>query len=462
MTYQDIDFAALKAHARKLGHPLTNCDAELNTAGWATLHGIRSGARKAARATLDAIKGSESEEELAANEKRHEELMSLFDAVQAEIEDRDANGQREPLTHTQRGAPVPGDGEAPAYFDGAAPAYVGSRSGWSDREGREIRVLAPSDSFATRSRYDGPSLGAMLRAMVTGPRNDAERRALAEGTDSAGGYTVPDPLASHFIDRLRAASVTIRAGARTVPMTSDTLSIARLESDPDMGWRAENAAITESDPTFGRVAFQAHSLAGLVRCSRELLEDSVNVEAMLENAFVQATALAFDVGCLYGTGPGNNQPTGLGNISGIASVSMGNNGAALTNYDKIIDTIYELQLANAGDPSAMIYHPRTGAALAKLKDSQNNPLTVPEMVAKVPKLVTTSVPIDQTQGTSTDASSILTGDFKRMLIGLRNSLRIEILKERYADVHQYGFVAFMRGDMQVEHKAAFAKLVGIR
>ncbi len=33
----------------------------------------------------------------------------------------------------------------------------------------------------------GLSFGGFLRAMVTGPRNDAERRALSEGTDSAGG-----------------------------------------------------------------------------------------------------------------------------------------------------------------------------------------------------------------------------------------------------------------------------------
>ena len=37
--------------------------------------------------------------------------------------------------------------------------------------------------------------------------------------DSAGGYTVPEVLASRFIDRTRNAMVVMRAGAQTVPMT---------------------------------------------------------------------------------------------------------------------------------------------------------------------------------------------------------------------------------------------------
>jgi HK97 family phage major capsid protein len=47
------------------------------------------------------------------------------------------------------------------------------------------------------------------------------------------------------------------------------------------------------------------------------------------------------------------------------------------------------------------------------------------------------------------------------LIGLRSSLRIEVLKERYAEYHQYAFIAHMRGDVQLAHKASFCRLKGI-
>jgi HK97 family phage major capsid protein len=73
--------------------------------------------------------------------------------------------------------------------------------------------------------------GAVVRALALGDRRgltDFERRALSEGTDASGGFTVPEVLSGAYIDRVRHAMVTMRAGAVTVPMTSDTLHIARL------------------------------------------------------------------------------------------------------------------------------------------------------------------------------------------------------------------------------------------
>jgi hypothetical protein len=138
--------------------------------------------------------------------------------------------------------------------------------------------------------------------MITGPRNELERRALSEGTDSAGGFTVPDILMARWIDRLRTALVIVRAGAVTVPLTSDSVKIARLLADPTAAWRSENAAVAESDPTFEAVTFAPKSLDVFTKVSRELLEDSVNITEMLETAFVRSFAVEVDRVCLYGTG----------------------------------------------------------------------------------------------------------------------------------------------------------------
>ena len=66
----------------------------------------------------------------------------------------------------------------------------------------EVRVLGRGDSFRAwvEERSEHPRefgklrLGDCLRAMITGPRNELEKRVLAAGTDSAGGFTVPDIL----------------------------------------------------------------------------------------------------------------------------------------------------------------------------------------------------------------------------------------------------------------------------
>ena len=57
------------------------------------------------------------------------------------------------------------------------------------------------------------------------------------------GYTVPTVLSSQLIDALRAASVVRRAGAITVPLTSDNQSIAKVASEPVRDFRLEAAEL---------------------------------------------------------------------------------------------------------------------------------------------------------------------------------------------------------------------------
>lgn len=410
--------------------------------------------------------------ELAKLEKRHSEIMVKVEDLDAlmlahETQDRADLRQRvyelEGAVHStddeRRAArrPLPdgfGRGDTPGDWLDRRSAT----GGWVDKDGKPVRVLAPSETLSEK-RSDGLSLGDLVRAKIMGARTDDERRALSEGTDSAGGYTVPTPLAAEAIDRLRREAVVVRAGALTVPMDSATLSMARLEADPTVAWRAEGGSVGEGDATFGRVLFEAKSLAVLIKISRELAADSINLGAMIDKAVTSAMALEIDRVALFGSGS-SNQPTGVVNTSGINTVSMGTNGAALASYDKLIDAIYELHADNVM-PTAGIFAPRTKAALAKLKDANDNPLTVPEMVREVPLLATTGVPINQTQGTATTASSIIYGDFRQLMIGVREEISIRTFDQLYADTGQIALVAHARVDVQLAHAAAFCQLAGI-
>lgn len=409
-----------------------------------------------ARAALADIKANKDLAKADELDRRHDEIMRDFDLNQLDIDEERMNAGDEAARASRR----PGEsGEALGSDDAGASFWLGRRSSWQDQRGNPVRVLDRDERMADHSEAK-IGVGDVVRAMLTGARNDEEKRALSEGTDSAGGFTVPTPLARQFIDRMRARSVAIRAGAMTVPMESETLAIARLVSDPTVAWRAENAAIAEGDPTFDRVTFTAKSLAGGIRISRELAEDSINVGTMIENAFTQAMAEKLDYAAIYGDGL-SSAPTGVVNTSGINTVSMGTNGAALADYDKLIDAVYELQLDNAEDPTAMIMHPRTGAALAKLKDANDNPLTVPEMIARIPRLSTTSAPIDETEGTAENASSIVFGDYRQLMIGMRHQLEIRVFDQPYASTGQLYVMAWMRADIQLAQPKSFCALTGI-
>lgn len=401
----------------------------------------------------------------AEQESRAAAIVAELDALEPKIktaERLDALDRRA-ITTTALSAPA----EVRAFAHGpAAPVPAGFKGEvWRDREGRAVPVLAREDRMAAFAPADdaASALGfaGYLRALVNGATNDLERRVLGGAAIGTGGAIVPAPLAAGIIDLLRARTAAIQAGARVVPMTSATLAIARQTGDPAGAWRAENAAIAESDPAFDRVNLSAKSWAVRFNVSRELLEDGQNTDAMCRNILAQSAAIGLDRAILTGAGTAT-EPQGLANVAGLQSVVMAANGAPLAGWAPVLDAVRALELANAGTVSAMIANPRTARAIYGFADSTGQPLQAPPRIATVPTLTTTSLPVNETQGTATDCSSIYLGDFSEVLVGIRTDLQVTVLQERYADVGQIGFMAWMRADVAVARPAALARIRGIR
>ena len=105
-------------------------------------------------------------------------------------------------------------------------------------------------------------------------------------------------------------------------------------------------------------------------------------------------------------------------------------------------------------------HPRDAGDLAALSDTTNQPLNMPPVLSGVPMLTTTSIAADG--GSGSNESTIYVGNFSNLMIGMRNDIRIEIARERFADNHQYGFYAHMRFDVAVAHAKSFYTITGVQ
>lgn len=337
-------------------------------------------------------------------------------------------------------------------------------SGWHDlATGKPVNVFDSGQKMATTANYDREhvSVGDMIRAMVTGRGSDAVRGALSEGTDSSGGFLVPTPLSPEFIDQMRAKARVIQAGARTVQMDAETLGIVRTAGDPTPAWRAENAAIATSEPSFDRVELRARWLGVLVKSSRELIEDAPNAGDAIQQAITGALASELDRAALLGSGTAP-EPRGLVNTTDVHEVSMGTNGAALSGYSQLLEAVALTAAANAERPTAAILAPRTlFSGLSGLTASDGQPLMPPRVLAEIPLLDSSSVPIDEEHGTATNASRIVLGDFRQLLLGVRNEIRIEITRHAFAANHQIGIIAWVRTDVGVAQPKAFAQVTGI-
>jgi HK97 family phage major capsid protein len=340
--------------------------------------------------------------------------------------------------------------------------------------GEETRALAPNESFTEYLRErgdiredhsrDGLTFGSLVRAMVRGPRTEAEKFALAEGSDSAGGVSVPTDLLAEFIDALRPRARVIESGARTIPLSTEKTSVARITGYPTVEWRDENADVATSEPTFDKIEFTARSLACICVASRELIADSINADAALTQVLAKSVGDELDRVALLGSGVAP-EPKGISKYSGAGGpgvVSMGDNGGALTSYDALLDALLKIQAADADDSAlSAILNPREANALAKLKDSTDQPLRRPPALENVAFRTTTKLPLTEVQGSSNNASRIIVGDFSQCWVGIRLDARVEILRELYAGKYQLGFLVSLRADIAFAHLPRFAQIVGV-
>lgn len=355
------------------------------------------------------------------------------------------------------------------------PASVADPGG-VDRTAEASAVLQRGQSLRDWLRRSGrggadvgpaPRLGSLVRALATGNRrglSQAEMRLLAEGTGAEGGYTVPEIVGAEFLDRLRNRAVVFAAGAQTVPMTSDTLHLARVGQPDSVSpslsgpvWKTENDPITENSVTLERVTFTARTLPMLIRMSIELGEDSANIDAVVEQEMAAAMALELDRAALFGSGSAP-EPSGIRYQSGVNVESFG--GTEPTNYDFMVDAIGRLWGRNV-EPNARIMNAALATRIAKFKSgADDQPLRAPDVVTAVPAFRTEQVPM---LNTSPITTSMIVGDFSQLLIGLRTSFRLEV--SRVAgdsfDRLQIAVRAYLRADVQLAHPEAFDCTVDI-
>ena len=129
---------------------------------------------------------------------------------------------------------------------------------------------------------DAYNVGLWLKSTLLGDKNsrqllderEPEWRIQTEGLATAGGYTVPDPLSAAIIEVLNETSAAMQL-CDVIPMTSDTLSVPRVDSGQTVYYPGESSAITLSDLAFGQVVLTAVKRATLTQVSNELIADSV-------------------------------------------------------------------------------------------------------------------------------------------------------------------------------------------
>ena len=376
----------------------------------------RAKAWDAAKQFLDAKRGADgmlSEKDTATYDKMEQDVMNLGKEIerlerQAAIDAELSKATSTPLT----GKPGAKMGKDETEKTGrASDEYKGSF--WN-----AMRVKAPMPSVLN---------------------------ALQEGTDSEGGYLVPDEFERTLVEALEEENV-FRTLAHVIRTSSGDRKIPVVASKGSASWVDEEGAYQESDDVFSQVSIGAYKLGTMIKVSEELLADSVfDLEAYISKEFARRIGAREEESFFNGDGKG--KPLGILAAAGGAEVGVTAASATAITADEVIDLFYSLK-APYRKNAVWVLNDATVKQIRKLKDTTGQYLWQPSLVAGTPDTIL-GRPVKTSAFMPTAAAGAKTiafGDFKYYWIADRQGRTFKKLSELFAATGQVGFMGTQRVD----------------
>lgn len=269
--------------------------------------------------------------------------------------------------------------------------------------------------------------------------------ALQVGTDSEGGYLVPDEYERTLVQALEEENM-FRKLAKTINTSSGDRKIPVVVTKGTASWIDEEGAFTESDDTFGQVSIGAYKLGTMIKVSDELLADSVfDLESYIATEFARRIGNKEEEA--FFTGDGSGKPLGILAATGGAETGVTAASATAITADELIDLFYSLNSPYRKN-AVWVVNDSTVKAIRKLKDSQGQYLWQPSLTAGTPdtllgRPVMTSANMP---AIAAGAKTVAFGDFGYYWIADRQGRTFKRLGELYAPTGQVGFLGSQRVD----------------
>lgn len=269
--------------------------------------------------------------------------------------------------------------------------------------------------------------------------------ALQIGTDSEGGYLVPEEYENTLVEALEEENI-FRKLANVINTSSGDRKIPVVASKGSASWVDEEGTISDSDDAFSQVSIGAYKLGTLIKVSNELLNDSAfNLESYISKEFARRIGSKEEEA--FFTGNGTGKPIGIFNATGGAEIGVTTASSTSITADEVIDLFYSLK-APYRKKAVWILNDATVKAIRKLKDKNDNYLWQPALTAGTPDTIL-GRPVYTSSYVPTiaaGAKTIAFGDFSYYWIADRQGRIFKKLNELYAATDQTGFVATQRVD----------------
>lgn len=312
---------------------------------------------------------------------------------------------------------------------------TGKPGGRADADGGEDKTGRASDDYrknfwnAMRSKVPMPNV----------------TNALQIGTDSEGGYLVPDEYERTLVEALEEENI-FRQMAKVIKTSSGDRKIPVVASKGTASWIDEEGAYPESDDSFGQVSIGAYKLGTMIKVSEELLNDSVfDLQSYISREFARRIGAKEEEA--FFTGDGKGKPLGVLAATGGAETGVTAASATAVTADELMDLYYSLK-SPYRKKSVWVLNDSTIKAIRKLKDNNGQYLWQPSLVAGTPDTIL-GRPVKTSAympAIAAGAKTIAFGDFSYYWIADRQGRSFKRLNELFAATGQVGFLASQRVD----------------
>ena len=268
--------------------------------------------------------------------------------------------------------------------------------------------------------------------------------ALQVGTDTEGGYLVPDEYERKLVEALDDQNF-FRSLATVIRTANGDRKIPIVTSKGEAAWIDEEGQYPESDDAFGQTSISAYKLATMIKVSDELLNDSVfSIENYISKEFARRIGTKEEEAFFIGDGVG--KPTGIFHAAGGAQTGVTANTAAIT-FDDVMDLYYSLR-APYRSKASWLLNDSTVKAIRKLKDGNGNYIWQPSVREGEPDRILnrpyrTSIFVPELAAGNRVLSF---GDYSYYWIADRQGRSFKRLNELFATTGQVGFLASERVD----------------
>ncbi|MBN9588104.1 MAG: phage major capsid protein [Alphaproteobacteria bacterium] len=284
---------------------------------------------------------------------------------------------------------------------------------------------------------------AFDRYVRKGDGPDIEVKAMSEGSNPDGGYTVPLEI-ERTIDRVLSQASPIRAIASVRAIGGATYRKPITTAGAASGWVGETGTISQTGtPTLAALDFPAMELYAMPAATQALLDDSqVDIEQWLADE-VQIV-FAEQEGAAFVSGDGSAKPKGFLAYTNVADAgwSWGNIGyvasgadgafAASDPADALLTLAYAPKQAYRAN-GRWVMNRKTESAVRKFKDSSGNYIWQPGAAAGQPATIF-GYPVTEAEDMpdiASNAYAIAFGDFARGYLVV-DRVGIRVLRDPYS------------------------------